>query len=86
MQTSRLRLTADWDTPLGVTRVVFAVSTIYVRGLIALTDRLAAGVFNWAFGSPVFTHAPILLTMRVLTSGRPVRPNIQWEKTRALAQ
>src|SRR5208282_3096602 len=55
-------------------------------GIDALTDQIAAGAFMWVFGSLVFVVPAMALILRVLTSGRLVRPGIQLEKTRALAR
>ena len=55
-------------------------------GIDALTDQIAAGVFMWVFGSLVFVVPATVVTLRLLTSGRLVPPNIQLEKARALAR
>jgi cytochrome c oxidase assembly factor CtaG len=52
----------------------------------ALTDQIAAGAFMWVFGSLVFVVPAIILTLQVLTTDRLISPNIQLEKTRALAR
>jgi putative membrane protein len=55
-------------------------------GIDALTDQVAAGAFMWVFGSLVFVVPAVVLTLRLLTGGRLVRPGIQMEKTHALAR
>jgi len=55
-------------------------------GINALTDQIAAGAFMWVFGSLVFVIPAIVLTVRLLSSGHRVQPDIQLEKIRALAR
>jgi len=55
-------------------------------GIDALTDQIAAGAFMWVFGSVVFVVPAIVLTVRLLSGGRRVQPDIPLEKIRALAR